>query len=187
MLSTTCKFCGVDRKYKNLAFTSTLDAVCISPVKCNTLHPNTLDNIRRRGNVEEFYTYEQAMQIALERTEQTYRNSASNHSRRLRSINTETILQRAISFRVSNEMQAEYIAYTMGKLSINKLSQAIQHFINTCMDKDVAFLAEYSSIKSQPHVFVKPVPTQTISASKPVPAPAQMPAYEPEDEEVFEL
>jgi hypothetical protein len=185
MLSTTCKFCGLDRKYKNLAYTSTLDAVCVSPVKCNGLHPNSLDSIRKRGTVEEFYTYEQAMELAYERTEQAYRNSASNHSRRLRNINTETILQRAISFRVANEMQAEYIAYTMGKLSINKLSQAIQYFINVCMDKDLAFLAEYSGMKSQQHVFVKPVPTQTIP--KPMPTQTQTPAYEPEDEEVFEI
>lgn len=186
MLSTTCKFCGLDRKYKNLAFTPTLEAVCMSPVKCNTLHPNSLDNIRRRGNVEEFYTYEQAMEVAYERTEQTYKQSVSNHSRRLRNINVDTLLTRAVSFRVANEMQADYIAYIMGKLSINKLSQAMQYFINTCMDRDAPFIAEYTARQTQSHTFVRPAekaPPQTIAKPK----LAQQVKPIEEDEEVFEI
>ena len=182
MLSTTCKFCGLDRKYKNLLFTNALEAVCVSPIKCNALHPNSLDNIRRRGTVEEFYTYEEAMQAAYDRTEQTYKHSASNHSRRLRSINTETILNKAISFRVANEMQADYIAYTMGKLSINKLSQAIHYFINAVMDKDAAFLAQHS-VKPfiQPMVKQQPQPQE-----QPQPQPKTQPQKD-EDEDVFEI
>lgn len=188
MLSTTCKFCGLDRKFKNLMYTPTLEAVCISPVKCNNLHPNSLDNIRKRGTVEEFYTYEEALQLAYERTEQTYKHSVSSHSRRLRSINVDTLLQKAISFRVANDMQAEYIAYVMGKLSINKLSQAMHHFINLCMDKDAGFIAEYTARQSLVQYVARPkvepeTPTQKQTVRIPLP-----PQTSPEDdEEVFEI
>jgi len=188
MLSTTCRYCGTDRKFKNLVFNSALEAACSSPMKCSTVHPNSLDNIRRRGTVEEFYTYEEAMQIAHERTEQTYRHSVSSHSRRLRSINIDSLLNKAISFRVANEMQADYIAYLMGKLSINKLSQVMHYLINSHLDKDTGFIAEYTARQTIAQYAERNAPTQKRTAPQAV-APVQPVAPQPtfNDEDVFEI
>lgn len=147
MLQSYCECCGKDRKYKNLEFDEQLKGYCINPAMCNEMHPNALRNIKARGNVKEMLDFDQAKAILDERMVATYQDVSRNNFQRNRNMRTDQLSQ-AISFRLKNDIQAQFISYIMGQQGISKPTNAMHYIINKLLEADTGFQAQFMARQS---------------------------------------
>lgn len=160
MLKPECSICGARRKFKSLVFDQSLAAYCHSPMLCTKNHPNSSINKQNRGSYLDLMSYEEALHLQKSRTEYTYEETAHTFGKRVRNVNMHKLVTGAVSFRVASEAHVDYISYMLAKLGTNKITDVLHHIMNTAIERDSAFLAQYTQKRgSYTHT---PVPSYPI-------------------------
>ncbi len=180
MLKTTCKICGLRRKYKTLAYDNELNAYCASPFMCSSNHPNSQNNCASRGTYLNLLPYDEAQKLMVQYYEQTYESAARSKNKRVRDVSMQSLVTGTISFRLTGEEQAEYLAYTLAKIGSNKITDAIQAILQEAIENDYDF-------KNKLNIHFRGEELkQTQEAPAPQPKPKQEETQD-DDEDVFTL
>ena len=185
MLQTQCSVCEKSRKYKTLVFDEALNAYCLNAHECSDRHPNTIQSIKSRGFVMEFYNYEEALNIQQQKSKAMYEEGATSAHRHIRNVDVDRMLD-TLSFRVKTQIQAEYLAYLMGKEGIRKISPLMQYLIDEAIERDLEFKSKLTAHSYTSYKPSEPVPTPT---PKPIPKPVAKPIPSPtiQNEDVFTI
>lgn len=182
MLKTICKVCGLRRKYKTLAYDNELNAYCISPTMCSSSHPNSQQNCKQRGMYLNLLGHEEAQKLMTQYYEKTYETAARAKNRRVRDVSMHALVTGTISFRLTGDEQAEYLAYTLAKIGSNKITDAIQSILQEAIESDYEFKTK-GAIQFRGEEL-----KQSQEAPKPQPTPQpKQEEKEAHDEDVFTL
>lgn len=188
MLKSECSICGARRKFKSLVYDQSLNAYCHSAMMCTRNHPNSIQNKQQRGSYLDMMAHEEALVIQKQRTEYTYEESANTFGKRVRSVNMHKLVTGSVSFRIQSEAQADYISYVLGKIGSNRITEAILHIINAALERDAAFLAQYTQRRGTYNA--TPVVEYNVEKEKPESRERlqSVPSRKPEaDEGIFTL
>ena len=164
MLSTECCVCGHRRKFRNLMYDQNLRAYCALSTQCTKNHPNSPRNVSQRGALIDLIDHQDAKQIAVERNDMKYEQSARDAGNTVRDVNINRLVTGNISFRLKTDLQAEYIAYMMGKSGSKHLTVVMLDILDEAIRQDLSFLAVHGgrvAVEQEirnPAVPVKPAP-----------------------------
>lgn len=142
--------------------------------------------IKDRGGYLEMHSYTDATELQKQRFEYAYEESAHLNNKRIRNISMHSLAKGSISFRVASDIQAEYIAHVLAKIGSNKIGEAIQHCLQSCIEQDTAFLGTRTAYReAYAHTPLKIA--EEIDKPREERASQPKAIYREEDEGVFTL
>lgn len=181
-LGKTCKACGSPRKQSNIGYhPDTFEAYCVNPWICNTEHPNSPENLIKRGKELQLLTFEEA--------EEAFGSwLLMNHPDKDKAEKIRRLVTHPTTVRVGSPENAEFLVNLVDELGLQSISDAMRFCVQNTREqfhsykKDLGQRTEVKRIEDQLTETSQELTDTLNKPAAPAPQPEQPPQQQPESE-----